>query len=68
MSTWTKREPRWNWRAYLTTDEAATVARAETAKAEWQRLQAERAAIQNRAIHRAKSEVGLKERGGGDAS
>lgn len=68
MSIWAKREPRWNWRAYLTEDEAAIVAKAEAAKTEWLRLQAERAAIQNRAIQRAKYEVGPRERGGVGAS
>jgi len=64
MTAWAKRPPRWNWRAYLTEDEAAIVAQSEKAKAEWQRLQAQRAAIQNRAIQRAKYEAGLKEQGG----
>lgn len=51
---WSKRPPKWDWRAFLTEEEAAQVARADAAKAEWRRLQALRAGIQNRAIQRAK--------------
>lgn len=54
MSGWSKPAAKWNWRAYLTEDEAAEVAAADKAKAKWQRLQAVRAGIQNRAIQRAK--------------
>jgi hypothetical protein len=48
------RKPKWAWRNYLTKDERVTLAAAEAAKAEWQRLNKERAAITNRAIQRAK--------------
>ena len=47
-------EPKWPWRDYLTEDEAETLRRADEAKAEWQRLNGERASITNRAIQRAK--------------
>jgi hypothetical protein len=49
-----KRQPKWDWRAWLTTEELDQLARADAAKAEWQRLNADRAKIINRAIHRAK--------------
>lgn len=48
------RKPKWDWRAYLTADETATLERADAAKAEWQRLNQTRAMITNRAIQRAK--------------
>lgn len=46
--------PKWPWRDYLTDEEAAKLAAADAAKAEWERLNVERAAIVNRAIQRAK--------------
>jgi hypothetical protein len=52
--TWKPREPKWNWRAFLTADEKEVLKRADAAKAAWQRLNRERAGITNRAIHRAK--------------
>ncbi len=55
MSAWTStRPPKWDWRAFLTEDEAAQVEAADRARAEWQRLRAAKAFIQNRAIQRAK--------------
>lgn len=60
MSAWTPRPRKWDWRAFLTEDEAAEVAAADKAKAEWQRRQALCAKIQNRAIQRAKSAAGAK--------
>lgn len=59
MTNWSKRAPKWDWRHFLTEDEAAQVAAAEAAKAEWQRLQTVRAGIQNRAIQRAKYAASL---------
>lgn len=53
-----KRSDKWPWREFLTEDEAATLERADRAKAEWQRLNAERASITNRAIQRAKYHAG----------
>ncbi|WLA80314.1 hypothetical protein [Bradyrhizobium elkanii] len=53
-----KREPRWNWRAFLTAEERAILATADRAKAEWLNLNKERASITNRAIQRAKYEAG----------
>ncbi len=54
MTGRTKRDPKWDWEARLTKGEAETVWRADETKRAWQRLQAERAVIQNRAIQRAK--------------
>lgn len=48
------REPKWDWRAFLTEEEQAILTKADAAKAEWLRLNKERAAITNRAIQRAK--------------
>lgn len=49
-----KRKPKWNWRAYLTAEELAVLAKADKAKAGWLKLNKERAGITNRAIQRAK--------------
>jgi hypothetical protein len=43
------------WRDFLTDDERDILAKADAAKAEWLRLNASRAGIVNRAIHRASS-------------
>lgn len=48
------RTPKWNWRDYLTDDEAEILAASDKAKAEWMKLNQQRAAIQNRAIQRAR--------------
>jgi hypothetical protein len=48
------REPKWDWRGYLTPEEKAVLDAADAAKQEWQRLNKERASITNRAIQRAK--------------
>ena len=48
------------WRDYLTPEEAATIAAADASKTEWQRLNAARAGIVNRAIQRAKYKLGLR--------
>lgn len=42
------------WRDFLTEDERAILATADAAKTAWLELNRERAAITNRAIHRAK--------------
>jgi hypothetical protein len=55
MSRFKPRAPKWPWRDFLTAAEANTLARADSAKAEWKRLNAERAGITNRAIQRAKA-------------
>jgi hypothetical protein len=54
MKRYKKPEPKWPWRDYLTDDERATLARADAAKAAWQKLNKGRAEIQNRALQRAK--------------
>jgi hypothetical protein len=51
---WEPRKPKWRWRDYLTAAERRTIAKADAAKKVWLRLNAERAKITNRAIHRAK--------------
>lgn len=48
------KQPKWDWRAYLTDAERENLAVADAAKAEWQRLNRARAQITNRAIQRAK--------------
>lgn len=50
----TYQDAKWNWRDYLTTDEAQAIARADEAKKQWEVLNKERAGIVNRAIQRAK--------------
>ena len=52
--TFAHRDPKWKWRDYLTDDEAEILAAADKAKAEWMKLNQQRAGIQNRAIQRAK--------------
>lgn len=54
---WKPKKPKWPWRSYLTAEEAATLKRADVAKAEWLKLNRERAAITNRAIQRAKYDL-----------
>ena len=49
-----EREKKWPWQDFLTDEERETIARADAAKAEWQRLNQARAGITNRAIQRAK--------------
>ena len=48
------REPKWDWRSFLTSDEQATLQAADEAKEAWLKLNAQRASITNRAIQRAK--------------
>jgi cell division protein FtsL len=55
------RKAKWDWRSFLTADEARTLAAAEAAKSEWKRLNVERAGITNRAIQRAKSHAAKAE-------
>ena len=52
--TYRKREPKWDWRSYLTADERAVIKAADAAKATWLKVNRDRAAITNRAIQRAK--------------
>ena len=48
------KQPKWPYRDFLTDEEIAIIAKADAAKAEWKRLNAERSMITNRAIQRAK--------------
>ena len=48
------RQPKWDWRRFLTDDERETLRKADAAKSKWLALNKERAAITNRAIQRAK--------------
>ena len=48
------RKQSWPWRDYLTLEERDFLNEASDAKRHWQALQAQRAAIVNRAIQRAK--------------
>jgi hypothetical protein len=50
------------WRAYLTAEEAAILAAADAAKAEWLKLSASRAGIVNRAIQRMRHRQGKTHR------
>jgi hypothetical protein len=52
--SWCKPVAKWPWRDFLTEEEAKIILRADNAKAEWKRLVAEKAMIQNRALQRAK--------------
>ncbi|MBN7804847.1 hypothetical protein JZX86_05650 [Agrobacterium rosae] len=49
-----KKQAKWPWRDFLTKDERDTLMKATEAKALWEKLNVERASIQNRAIQRAK--------------
>lgn len=49
-----KRKPKWDWREFLTADEKTILDAADKARAEWQKLNRQRAGITNRAIQRAK--------------
>lgn len=62
--SWRSTKVKWNWRAYLTMEEEATLKRADDAKAVWLELNRDRAAITNRAIQRAKADA-TKEHPGG---
>jgi hypothetical protein len=52
--TYAPRKPKWDWRAFLTVEEADKLSEAWDAKQHWLALNRERAAITNRAIQRAK--------------
>jgi cell division protein FtsL len=52
--TWQPRQPKWDWRRFLTSEEAKVLREADAAKERWRKLNAERATITNRAIQRAK--------------
>lgn len=52
---WKERaKKKWPWRDFLTAQEKAVLAKADTAKRQWQKLNQTRSKITNRAIHRAK--------------
>lgn len=61
---WKPRAPKWNWKAYLTKEEAVVIRRADRAQArlkrEARRWSARRLPIQNRAIQRAKYAAGVR--------
>lgn len=61
MSRFKPRTPKWPWRDFLTEAERNVLARADAAKAEWKRLNAERAGIANRALQRAKAAAGREQ-------
>lgn len=52
--TYKPRKPKWDWRAFLTSEEKAMLQKADEAKAAWQKLNQNRAGIANRALQRAK--------------
>lgn len=54
MGAFRSKPRKWDWRSFLTDEEARILAAADAAKAEWQRLNESRAGITNRAIQRAK--------------
>lgn len=49
-----KKRVKWPWRDFLTAEEKAVLAKADTAKRQWQKLNQARSKITNRAIQRAK--------------
>lgn len=49
-----------DWRKHLTDDERIQIEAADKARVAWEKLNATRAGIVNRAIHRAKYREGLK--------
>lgn len=51
---WSPRKPKWAWRDYLTDEEREALDAADRAKRAWEKLNAERAKITNRAIQRAR--------------
>lgn len=54
MKRYERPKPKWPWRDYLTAEERAILAKADAAKAAWEKLNKGRASIQNRALQRAK--------------
>lgn len=48
-----ERESKWDWRNYLSADEAAQIDLIDEAKANWRRLNKSRRSIKNRAMQRA---------------
>lgn len=52
--SWKPKQPKWDWRKFLTADEKVALERADKAKAVWRAANHDRATIQNRAIQRAK--------------
>jgi hypothetical protein len=55
-----KRESKWPWRDYLSSDEAALIAEVEAAKARWLEQNMSRASIKNRAVQRAMYDASSK--------
>lgn len=45
--------PKWQWRDFLSPDEAEFIAKVDQAKADWLELNKARASIKNRAVQRA---------------
>ncbi len=55
-----KRKSKWPWRDFLTEDEKRVLQAADEAKSKWEKLNASRAGITNRAIQRAKHRLAGK--------
>lgn len=55
---WKPKQPKWDWRKFLTAEEKAALDKADKAKEAWLALNHDRASIQNRAIQRAKHAAG----------
>jgi hypothetical protein len=51
------RQSKWNWRDYLSPEEAAVIAEVEAAKTRWLELNKSRMSIKNRAVQRAMYEA-----------
>lgn len=54
MAEFTRNQPKWPWRDFLTVEEKRVLAQADHAKERWKKLNQARASITNRAIQRAK--------------
>ena len=55
---WKPKQPKWDWRKFLTVEEKQELEVADRARATWLALNKNRAGIQNRAIQRAKYAAG----------
>lgn len=60
IARYEKAVAKWPWRDFLTDEEREEMAAADRAKIEWLRLNKGRAAIQNRALQRARFAAGAR--------
>jgi hypothetical protein len=57
VMAWKPKQPKWNWREFLTDEERQILRSVDAAKAEWMKLNRSRAGITNRAIQRARASI-----------